>query len=142
MNIAKFNVVAYRAICIIMILVCLLTYHVSAQQSMESLLKGRANALEPSLSAKDATKLVGKDIYICDTVFNYKYVNDSLKMLLIGNKQSKRSLTIILKGNNIISEPKTWVGRKLCVEGVVILYKNRPAIIVTNRERLGTRIQI
>lgn len=60
------------------------TVKASAQITVEQALKGRANAEEPLLLAREAIKLVGKDVYVCDVVDSYKTINDSLKLLYIG----------------------------------------------------------
>lgn len=122
--------------------VILLTFKASAQQSVKQILKGRVNAEEPALTAKEATKLIGKEVYVADTVYNCTTINDSLKVLYLGNKKPKQALAILLKGNKIKTDPKEWVGNKIHVSGNVILYKNSPAIVVTDTRQLGMRIQI
>jgi len=114
----------------------------SAQQSIEQALKGKANAEEPSLSAYEAVTLIDKEVYVCDTVYGFKIVNDTLKMIFLGKKGSKHVLTVILKGKDTRLEPNEWEGSKICVSGMVILYNGRPTIIVNNWGQLGTRIQI
>jgi hypothetical protein len=60
---------------ILCLFACFVSVKVSSQVTVTQALKGRANAEEPSLLAKDAIKLVGKDVYVCDMVDNYKAIN-------------------------------------------------------------------
>jgi len=122
--------------------VILLAFKASAQQSIKQILKGRANAEEPLSTAKEAMKLIGKEVYIADTVYGWSTINNSLKVLYLGNKKPKQALAILLKGNEIKINPKECIGSKMYVSGNVILYKNRPTIIVTDTYQLGMRIQI
>jgi len=123
-------------------LICL-AYKGLAQQSVEQLLKGKANgSFEPSITAKGAAKLIGTEVYICDSVFNYKNVNDTLKILFMGNRKRNKALLIIIKGRNTVLNPGSWVGARMCVTGTVISYGDKPAIVVTSDRQLGVRIQI
>jgi hypothetical protein len=127
---------------LILAFVTLLTLRVSAQTSVQEALKGRMNPDEPALSAKDARKLVGSDVYVCDTVYSYKVINDTLVVLYIGTRTQKDALAILIKGSNILSDPSIWIESKMHVSGKVILYKRKPAIVVIDSLQLGTRIQI
>jgi hypothetical protein len=123
----------------------LFTCKASAQskQEVEKLLGHKImNQEEPALSAIDARKLVGSDVYVSDTVYSYKVINDTLVVLYIGTRTRKDALAILIQGSNIISDPSTWIDSKMHVSGKVILYKRKPAIVVTDSLQLGTRIQI
>ena len=125
--------------------VTLLTFKVSAQskQEVETLLGHKImNQEEPALSAKNARKLVGSDVYVSDTIYSYKVINDTLVVLYIGTRTHMDALAILIEGSNIISDPSTWINSKMHVSGKVILYKRKPAIVVTDSLQLGTRIQI
>jgi hypothetical protein len=128
----------------VLVLICLgicVTINASAQQTIEQTLKGMANQLEPSLTAKDAAKRVGAEVYVCDTVFSYKVINDTLRAISIGNRKRKEALIIILKGS-AVKNAGSSIGGRMCVSGKVIWDNSKPAIVVTNSGQLGVRIQI
>ncbi|WP_345948077.1 hypothetical protein ABDD95_14580 [Mucilaginibacter sp. PAMB04274] len=130
---------------LIIAFVALLTCKASAQtkEEVEKLLGHKLmNQDEPGLSAVEASKLVGSDVYVNDTIYSYKVINDRLVVLYIGTRTQKDALAILIKGRNIISDPRTWIDSKMHVSGKVTLYKRKPAIVVTNSLQLGTRIQI
>jgi hypothetical protein len=122
--------------------VILLTYKASAQQSVQQVLKGSANAVEPSLTAKEAIKLVGKVVYVSDIVCRGTFINDTLKVLYLRSRKPQQSFAIILKGEIAKVYSQASIGRRINVSGKVITYQHRPAILVTNASQLGTRIQI
>jgi hypothetical protein len=114
-----------------------------SKQEVETLLGRKImNRKEPALSAKDARKLVGFEVYISDTIYSYKVINDTLVVLYIGTRTQKDALAILIEGSNIISDPSKWIDSNMHVSGKVILYKRKPAIVVTDNLQLGTRIQI
>jgi hypothetical protein len=126
---------------ILCLFICYLSVKASAQVTVTQVLKGRANAEEPSLLAKDAIKLVGKDVYVCDMIDSYKAINDSLKLLYIG-KSSDSKLTVVLQGHGVHFNPSDYTLSKIHITGKVILYNGKPAIVVTDDHQLGTRIEI
>lgn len=130
---------------LIIAFVALLTFKATAQskQEVETLLGHKImNQEEPALSAMDARKLVGSEVYVSDTVYSFKVINDTLVVLYIGTRTQKDALAILIKGSNIISDPRTCINSKMHVSGKVILYKRKPTIVVTDSLQLGTRIQI
>ena len=130
---------------LIIAFVALCTCKASAQtkQEVEKLLGHKLmNQDEPGLSAVEASRLVGSDVYVSDTVYSYRVINDALIVLYIGTRTQKEALAILIKGSNIISDPRTWIDSKMHVSGKVILYKRKPAIVVIDSLQLGTRIQI
>ena len=127
---------------ILCLFACFVSVKASSQVTVTQALKGRANAEEPSLLAKDAIKLVGKDVYVCDMVDNYKAINDSLKLLYVGSPSAKGMLIVVLKGHRVHFNHSEYTLSKIRVSGKVVLYNGKPTIIVTNDMQLATRIQI
>jgi hypothetical protein len=114
----------------------------SAQVTVQQYLTGRANAEEPSILAKDAIKLVGKDVYVYDVVDSYQIVSDSLSIAYIGKRPTSQLLVVIFKGIGKKLNLTQWLYSKLHVSGKVILYDGKPAIIVTDATQLAIQIQI
>ena len=74
------------------------SFGASAQVTVQQYLIGRANAEEPSILAKDAIKLVDKDVYVYDQVDSYKALNDSLGIAYMGKRSSNELLAVVFKG--------------------------------------------
>jgi len=118
------------------------SFGASAQVTVQQYLIGRANAEEPSILAKDAIKLVDKDVYVYDQVDSYKALNDSLGIAYMGKRSSNELLAVVFKGLGKKLDLTQWVLSKLHVSGKVILYQGKPTIIVTDATQLATQIQI
>ena len=102
----------------------------------------RANPEAPGMSGKEAIKHVGSEVYVRDTVFNYQIINRSFSILYVGDRDIKKALNIIVKGNNAKINTKDWKNVLGHFRGTVVLYKNSPAIIITDWHQLGTEIEI
>jgi hypothetical protein len=94
------------------------------------------------LTAKEAVKLVGKEVYVSDVVYSCAFINETLNVLYLGSRKPQQSLAIMLKGKIAKLYSQASIGRRINVSGKVITYHHRPAIVVTNARQLGTRIQI
>ncbi|WP_107831110.1 hypothetical protein ABZR88_22055 [Mucilaginibacter yixingensis] len=118
---------------------------ISAQskRSVDSLLGHRIlNQEEQAITAKEAAKMMGKDVYLYDEVRSYRTINDSLTVLTVGGLRRTEQILILIKGSETNRECKNARRGKWHFGGVVSKYKGRPAIVVTRAEQLGTRIQI
>jgi hypothetical protein len=109
---------------------------------VDSLLHSMRNQEEPALPTKEVINHIGTDVYIYDEIADYKLVNDTLKLLYIGEKSPNHFLTILIKGKKINKEIDFKKGEKYHFGGKAIIYKGKPAIIITNSAQLGTQIQI
>ncbi|HWD90155.1 MAG TPA: hypothetical protein VG367_18635 [Mucilaginibacter sp.] len=102
----------------------------------------RANPDEPGLTAKQAIDQLGKDVYVRDTIFNYKIVSKGYRIFYVGNRDTSKSLHIIIKNSEIQIEPPRWLMSFGSFSGEIILYEGQPSIIITDYRQLATRIQL
>ncbi|MBS1528566.1 MAG: hypothetical protein JST19_23165 [Bacteroidetes bacterium] len=102
----------------------------------------RANPDEPGLTAKQAINHVGQDVYVRDTIFKYKIVTNNYKIFYVGDRDTSRSLRVIIKNDKILIEPPTWLMSFGSFSGKVILIGSTPSIIVTKDWQLATRVGI
>lgn len=124
-------------------LLAFFTCKASAQQiSVDQALKSRMNVDEPGLSAAEARKRIGKDVYVVDKVYAYMPVKRKMAVLYLGSKQQKNALIIILKGKDTLTGTQSWIGRIVHVSGKVELYHRRPAIVIASSSQLDKHIQI
>ncbi|HTE01006.1 MAG TPA: hypothetical protein VK668_17060 [Mucilaginibacter sp.] len=103
-------------------LFALLTYSASAQ----------TNDPKPYEHTKDAVKAIGQDVAIADTVSGYKVIGNDMTLLDLGGKHPNQVITVVMKGTDITLKPADLVGKRLYVKGKVILYKDKPEIVVTD----------
>ena len=137
-----FNYQRMKHLVLFIIIAFSITTKVTAQLKAEQALIKSANPEEPSLLAKNAIKLVGKEVYVCDSLDSYSIANDTLKLLYIGNKLLGTSLLVVLKGGKVHFNPSDFQLSKMRISGKVVLYNDVPAIIVTSDTQLAKRIQI
>jgi hypothetical protein len=84
----------------------------------------------------DFTQYAGKTGTYCDTVYSFKKVNDTLTLVDMGGYYPNQNFTLAVKGNKITIN---WAGLKkkhICVTGTVILFKQKPEIVVYDPETL------
>ena len=123
-----------------LVVLFLFTLKSIAQQSVEDALKGTVGGFETSLSAKDARKFLGKEIYVCDKVISCNLLKNSTQILDLGNRTN--GLLIVVKCKTKRLQLVKWVGFKICVSGKIIRLKNKPTIIVEDESQFGYRITI
>jgi len=97
------------------------------QQAAERFIAPEHN--RPFKTAKEASVLFGKKVYVCDTIYDYKAVNKRLGILYMGDKTNEQTLFIVLKNKNPKSRPEVFVRGQMCLSGTMVRYKGRPAII-------------
>ena len=127
-----------------LLILILFTIPVFAQERLpiEKSLTTRLNPDAPGMLAKDAIKHIGSEVYIRDTISRYRIVNPSLTLLYMGDKNTNRILTIHIKGKDLnkkLALIRSGVGH---FSGKVIIYKRKPAIIITDKEQASIRILI
>ncbi|PWG80655.1 hypothetical protein DDR33_11575 [Pararcticibacter amylolyticus] len=127
---------------IILLFILLYTSGYSQRPSVEEALKNMANVQMPHIqTSPDMTKYEGKDIYVCDTITDYKIINDSLKLFYLGNQSGKYNMTIVIKSSTIKVYPG-WKGHRQCFKGLVTRYEGKPAIIITQSGQIGVFVEI
>jgi len=99
-----------------------------------------ASALSGSASSGSA-QLQNKDTTICDKVYGVKVFESSQMVLLnVGGEYPNQKLTIVIKGKNRdkfpLSPEVAFKDKSICVTGVVISYKGKPEIEVTEPSQI------
>lgn len=96
---------------------------------------------QTKIPAKDASNYVGKTVTICDKVFSTKLIAGSnMTLLNLGGSYPNQLLTVMIKGTDrskFKGQPEVdFKGKDVCVTGVVVLYKDKPEIVVSNPEQI------
>lgn len=97
---------------------------------------------EPALPTKEVINHIGGDVYIKDTIADCKIISKSLRLLYIGNRCPNHIITVIIKGEKVNKELHSWTKGVSNFAGKAIMYKGKPAIIITNALQAMTRVQI
>jgi len=89
----------------------------------------KASAQE-KFNLNDFTKSVGKRITLCDTVFSYKILSDTVTLLNMGGNYPNQHFTVVVTGKEIELNYDTIKGKHICVTGDAAMYKNKPEIMI------------
>jgi len=98
------------------------------------------NVIMPDFSTPVASKNiaaeVGHQLAVCDTVVDFRVVNADLTLLNLGGRYPNQTLTIAIKGANMKVNVATMKGKAVCFFGEVVMFKNKPEILVTRPEQI------
>lgn len=102
---------------------------------------GKTSA-QTQIAAKDAAKHIGDSVSITDKVFGGKlFTPSNMTLLDIGGYNPNQLLTIMIPGadrGKFKGQPEVdYKGRNVTVIGKLILYKNKPEIVVTDPKQLS-----
>jgi len=128
------------------IILIIFSFYASAQQkTIEQVLEGRAGQVEPGLPVNEVINHIGSQVYVVDTIYKYKIINDTTMYLYVGGSARHQLVTIIIKGTTKqlnVARREDWTHGLIHVSGMAVIYKNKPAIVVTSGNQFGTRIEI
>ena len=91
------------------------------------------------IPAKNAAKYFGHKIKVCDKVYSGSHTSDGT-LLYLGEEYPKQLLTLIIKTSDLSKfkgHPDIdFKGKDICITGVVVNDKGKPAIIVTDPKQI------
>jgi len=79
---------------------------------------------------------VGKKITMCETVYSFKILNDSVTMLNMGGEYPNQRFTVVVTGKEIQLNFDDLKGKHICVTGDTSMYKKRPEVLIYNRDQI------
>jgi len=79
---------------------------------------------------------VGKKITLCDTVYSFKILSDTVTMLNMGGKYPYQRFTVVVTGKEIQLNTDNIAGKHICVTGDVSMYKGRPEIMIYHTNQI------
>ncbi|WP_158827794.1 hypothetical protein [Mucilaginibacter lacusdianchii] len=93
------------------------------------------------INAKDAASHKNEKVVITDIVAGGKYLSGSdITLLDIGAAHPNELLTLLIKGDDrkkFTTAPETaFKGKKVTITGMVIDYKGKPEIVITEPEQI------
>ena len=99
---------------------------------------GTAKA-QQTFSAAEFLKKLNKTGTLCDTVYSVKIISDTLTWLNMGGNYPNQKYTVAVKGNKISLDWTNIKGKRLCVTGVFLLYKETPEIEIAEPEQINVQ---
>ena len=81
-------------------------------------------------------KHVGKKITMCETVYSFKILNDSLTMLNMGGEYPNQRFTVVVTGKEIELNYDGLKGKHICVTGDTSIYKGRPEVLIYHPDQI------
>jgi len=96
---------------------------------------------QTAIAAKDAAKHIGENVTICDKVYSTKLLDGAnITFLDLGGNHPDQLLTLVIKGDDrakFKGQPEVdYKGKDVCVTGVLVDYKGKPEIIVSDPAQL------
>lgn len=85
---------------------------------------------------------IGDSVTVCGLVADLRYFENSKNqptLLNIGAKYPDQQITVVIRGDTrkrFTTEVDNFRGKQVCVTGRIILYKDKPEIIIENPEQL------
>ncbi|WPU99434.1 hypothetical protein SNE26_25805 [Mucilaginibacter sp. cycad4] len=96
---------------------------------------GKSSAQQPKgFTMADFKSNAGKTGTLCDTVYSYKAVSDTLTLLNMGAAYPRQKYTIAVKGNKIKLDFANIIGKHICATGVFEFFKGQPEIVADKPE--------
>lgn len=97
---------------------------------------------QTSIKLEDVSKHIGDSVIVCGKVDDMRYFESSKNsptFLNIGGKYPNQLLTVVIWGDvrkQFKTSPDELKGKQVCLTGRIILYKDRPEIIIGQPEQL------
>lgn len=100
-----------------------------------------AASAQTVITAKDAAKHIGDSVTVTDKVFGGKlFTPSNMTLLDIGGYNPNQLLTIMIAGadrGKFKGQPEVdYKGKEVTVTGKLILYKNKPEIVINDPKQL------
>jgi len=131
---------------ILFLILGLFTSKISAQShpSTDSLLGIKImNGEEPHIPTIELKKYIGKNVYIYDNIWGVELINDTLKMLYVGGRYPHHTISILIQGRKTIQQLNhLYDGVASHFSGEVVMYKSKPAIIITRESQILEQIML
>lgn len=95
-----------------------------------------SSAAQKNINIEDAPKYVNDSVIICSKIYGGKFLKKakgSPTFLDVGGKYPNAPLTLVIWGDvrkQFHQAPELLYGKDVCIYGVIIMYKDKPEIII------------
>ncbi len=107
------------------------------------LMAGTAIHAQIEIKVEEAAKHIGDSVKICTKIYGAKYFENGKNaptLLNAGAKFPDAPLTLVIFGdkrNAFKNKPEVYyVDKEVCITGRIILFKDKPEIILTNEDQI------
>jgi hypothetical protein len=97
---------------------------------------GKVSAQSKGFTMADFKNNIGKTGTLCDTVYSYKVVSDTLTLLNMGAAYPRQKYTIAVKGTQIKLDTPNIKGKHICATGTFELFKGQPELVVDKPDQI------
>ena len=101
---------------------------------------------QQEVKVDDAKNHVGENVKICTKIYGGKFFErDTLTLLNAGAAYPDAPLTIVIHGearkafNN--NPEEYYKGAEVCITGTIELFKEKPQIVVTNKDQIAEQLK-
>jgi len=91
---------------------------------------------QEKFNLSDFKKHVGKKATLCDTVYSFKLLSDTVTMLNMGGKYPDQKFTIVVTGREIVLNLDDIKGKHICATGDVSLYNGKPEVLIYHTDQI------
>ena len=113
-----------KKLLIFLIIIAASTYKTQAQQKPEQ------------YNVNQFIKHVGKKITMCETVYSFKILSDTVTMLNMGAEYPNQRFTVVVSGKEIQLNYDDLKGKHICVTGDTSMYKNHPEVLIYHEDQI------
>jgi len=79
---------------------------------------------------------VGKKITMCETVYSFKILNDTVTLLNMGGYYPNQRFTVVVTGHEIQLNYDDIKGKHICVTGDTSTYKKKPEVMIYHPDQI------
>ena len=101
-----------------------------------SAFKTQAQQKPEQYNVNQFIKHVGKKITMCETVYSFKILNDTVTMLNMGGEYPNQKFTVVVSGREIQLNYDDLKGKHICVTGDTSMYKNHPEVLIYHEDQI------
>ncbi|MFI5157769.1 MAG: hypothetical protein ACHQF4_02830 [Sphingobacteriales bacterium] len=113
-----------KKLLLFLVIITTFTYKTQAQEKPEN------------YNVNQFVKHVGKKITMCETVYSFKILNDTVTMLNMGGNYPNQRFTVVVSGKEIELNYDNLKGKHICVTGDTSMYKNRPEVLIYHTNQI------
>ena len=79
---------------------------------------------------------VGKKITMCETVYSYKILSDTVTLLNMGGEYPHQLFTVVVTGKEIQLNLDGIKGKHICVTGDTSTYHHKPEVMIYHPDQI------
>lgn len=97
---------------------------------------------QTKINLDDVSKHIGDSVTVCGPVASIRYFENSNRkptFLNIGDKYPNQKITLVIWEDvrkNFKEAPESLLNKKICITGRIILYKEKPEIVIERPEQV------